>query len=120
MQSGKSSRRWEALRNVAAALSCFAEEKQYTYIDRIGDALSPDAAIKALKEALRALRSLQADPRYRGLRIPSMEDVEEVIRLIEADISYATRLAALALSSACLPRNPGKQELDEKGGEVKE
>ncbi len=101
MNISQNHRGWEALREVAQALSCFAEEKQYTYIDRIGDALSPEIAVKALKDALRALRSVKASNPL--LPLPSMEAVESVIKMISENIEYASVLAALALTGKCTP-----------------
>lgn len=108
MSSPQSPRRWEALREVAHALSCFAEEKQYTYIDRIGDALSPEIAVKALKDALRALRSMKTSKQ--SIPLPSMEAVETVIKMISENIEYANILAALALAGKCTPISGEKEE----------
>ncbi len=99
-------RTWDALREVARGLSCLVEEKQYTYIDKIGDALTPDIAVKALKDALRALRSMKAAEGGARIYIPSMEAVEQVIRAIEQDLENAVILATLALASSCSASSP--------------
>lgn len=112
MNSPQSPRRWDALKEVARSLSCFAEEKQYTYIDRIGDALSPEIAVKALKDALRALRSMKTAKQ--SIQLPSMEAVEAVIKMISENIEYANILAALALTGECTP-SPGKEDKMGKG-----
>lgn len=100
---------WPALRTVAKSLSFFAENRKYTYIDRIGDAQSPEAAVKALKDALRDLRAASAS--QPGITIPPQEDIEVVIKAFYKDISYASILAALSLGTA------GRGEHGKKGGE---
>ena len=108
-------RKWDAMREVARGLGCLVEKRQYTYIDKIGDALTPEIAIKALKDALRALRSMKAAEEGASIYIPSMEAVEQVIKAIEQDIENAVILATLALSSSCTHSSPSETGVE--GGE---
>lgn len=88
---------WRAVEEVASALSHFAEQRMFTYIDRIADAFSPGTAVTALKDALRALRSEQA--KNPGVKLPSSWSVETVIRLFAEKTHTKEVLAALALTS---------------------
>ena len=89
-------REWEAVREVARALRFFAENRMYTYIDRIADAYSPVVAVAALKDALRALRSEAA--RNASIYLPSEDNVELVIKLLSRNRDLGNVLAALALA----------------------
>jgi len=93
---GLSPEEWNAVREVARALRFFAEERMYTYIDRIADAYSPSIAIAALKDALRALRSEVA--RRPNIYLPSENSIETVIKLLSEKRDLGSILAALALS----------------------
>lgn len=88
---------WQAIREVAKSLRYFAQERMYTYIDRIGDAFSPAAAIAALKDALRILRS-EAAREQKYVYLPSDDAVEKVIKLIFRNREVASILASLSLA----------------------
>jgi len=91
-----SPKEWDAIREVARALRFFAEERMYTYIDRIADAFSPNIAVAALKDALRALRSEVT--RNPNIYLPSENSIEIVIKLLSEKRDSGNVLAALALS----------------------
>lgn len=87
---------WKAVREVARALGYFAREGMFSYIDRIGDAFSAEAAVAALRDALRALQSAknQGLPVY----VPSPSSVERVAKLIGRNIGVCYVVSALALA----------------------
>ena len=96
----------------------FVRTKNFSYIDRIGNALSYEPVEVALKDALRAFVSIYNSAEVevkegrtrRFIRdketnkpiylpsIPSESEVEKFLQKVREDISYARRLAILALS----------------------
>jgi hypothetical protein len=93
---------WKAIRDVSRSLRFFAENKMYTYIDRLGDAFSSMTAIEALKDALRILRS------EGNLYLPSETSVKRVIELIKTNKEVSGIIAALALSYPSRKEGGGK------------
>lgn len=100
----------------------FVRVRNFSYIDRIGNALSYEPVEFALRDALRAYVSIynsaekeeRAGRSIRFIRdketgepiylpsIPSQEEVEAFLDKVREDIGYARRLAILALS---IPRS---------------
>ena len=107
----------ECLDELSNVLRFFAEQKNYSYIDRIANALTPSPAEKAIQEALRHLRSLydssfqysdeKSGKTFRAVRIndnivilpkmPSQKCIKEVLEAI-SDSSIRRKLAILSLS----------------------
>ncbi len=107
----------DCLHDVVRVLRFFAELRNYSYIDRIANSLTPDPAEKALQEAMRHLRSLydssfpykdkNTGKEYRAIedegktvvlpKIPSEDCVERVLEAM-SDHSVRRRLAILSLS----------------------
>ncbi len=107
----------ECMNEISSVLRFFADQKNYSYIDRIANALTPDPAEKAIQEALRHLRSLydssfdykdeKSGKTLKAVRIgdkpvilPKMPKEECVREVLEAlsDSSFRRRLAILSLS----------------------
>lgn len=86
----------QALENLARALSYFARNRAYGYIDRLANAFSIATARQVLTEALRDLKS--EHDRGENVFLPRPQDVETVLRLSEDDLSMLKIVAALALS----------------------
>ena len=99
---------WRAIKDVARGLQYFAHTKNYTYIDRIADAFSPEVAIAALRDALRVLRSEAS--RDRTVYVPRTASIERVVRLLSEHRGVGDVLAALALSAW-----PRREESGAKG-----
>ena len=95
-------------------LRFFVNRKNFSYVDRIGNTLSPEAIEMALKDALRDLNSFYLSaqsegggPRFIRERdgstttlpnIPSQDSIKKFLQLVQEDVSYGRRLAMLALS----------------------
>lgn len=133
----------EESQKVISLLRYFVDTKQYSVVDRLAYAVSPDVAKYALYDAIRQIRSAKDRSRQAktekgaveccyweelskeaqggqaeaecdvGFRvtidnkphccvpcpmIPGEEELNKVIERIEEDVSYAAKLAALALS----------------------
>jgi len=86
----------EAVRSLARALSYFARERAYGYIDRLANAFSILTARHVLTEMLRDLKS----ERDRGadVWIPKGNEVEKVLEIAEKDLSILKVVASLALA----------------------
>jgi len=107
----------ECLDEVAHVLRFFAELRNYSYIDRIANSLTPDPAEKALQEAMRHLRSLydssflykdeKTGKEYRAIKvdeesrvlpkIPSDDCIKNVLKAM-SDHSIRRRIALLSLA----------------------
>ncbi|RLG47819.1 MAG: type I-A CRISPR-associated protein Csa5 [Thermoproteota archaeon] len=109
---------------IVKMLRFFVQMKNFSYVDRIGNALNPEPVEVALHEALRAFRSIResAPVDSKGKRyvekegkkipvpgIPSDEEVRTFLDAVRSDISVAKRVATLALAY------PSKK--DESGGD---
>ncbi len=103
----------DCMSELAGLLRFFIEIRNYSYVDRISNALTYDPVEIAVKDALRHIRSLydasfkdasglsavKIDGKSKILpKIPSEECVKAVLEAIREDISVARRLAVLALS----------------------
>jgi len=108
----------ECMSQVASLLRFFIEIRNYSYVDRISNALTYDPIEIAIKDALRHVRSLydasvpledektgkvlraiKVDKELKVLpKIPSEECVKRVLDAIREDISAARRLAIMALA----------------------
>lgn len=92
----------------------FARVRNFSYIDRIGNALSHEPVEFALRDALRAyvsiFNSAEKEEGRRFIRdketgepiylpsIPSQKEVEAFLDKVREDVGYARKLAILALS----------------------
>jgi len=95
----------------------FVSLKKYSYIDRIGNALTVQPIEMALKDALRDLSTLYGSSSVdeKGLhyiqikiddrvekkylpKIPSQEDVRDFLEKVRKNISYARKLAIYSLT----------------------
>ncbi len=103
------------MEEVAYMLRFFADIRNYSYIDRIANALTPGPAEMALQEAIRHLRSLYdasfevdkdgkklravkiGDKTYILPKMPSESCVREVLEAIR-DGSHRRKLAILSLA----------------------
>ena len=96
----------ELLRKFARYLRYFVEERIYSYIDRISNAITPDVAVYAIKDAVRALRSAhEKDP---SVKVPAERDVQEVIKIVQKSPILATSTIA-SIAMAFYP-GEGKEE----------
>jgi len=95
-----------AVLNIARALSYFARERAYGYIDRIANSFSHTTLRHVLSEALRSLKSEWDREPEGGHRIfmPTASDVELFLKLAERDLSVAKVVASLALAYSWTPR----------------
>jgi len=83
------------IEKIAWSFRYFVKKRSYNFIDRITNAVTPEVAIDALKDALRVLRSAydrgDEDLEY----LPSEKEVAKFIEYIKEDISYAKILGSL-------------------------
>lgn len=95
-------------------LRFFVKRRNYSYVDRIGNALTVQPVEMALKDALRDLITIygSSNKDERGFhfiindrgekeylpKIPSKQSVEEFLKKAKEDISIARRLAIFALT----------------------
>ena len=86
-----------AVLNIARALSYFARERAYGYIDRIANSFSQTTLRQVLSEALRSLKS-EWDREPDKVFMPSAGDVELFLKLAERDLSIAKVVSSLALA----------------------
>ncbi|MEM4971889.1 MAG: hypothetical protein QXE01_11640 [Sulfolobales archaeon] len=100
-----------ALLNIARALSYFARERAYGYIDRIANSFSQATLRHVISEALRSLKS-ERDREGEGgehkIFMPTASDVEIFLRLAEKDLSVAKIVASLAIAYSWSPREAGE------------
>jgi len=85
------------------------DRRSYNVIDRIANATTPEIAIEALKDGLRALKSEYDRFKEKVKYLPSESDVEKVIKRFLEDIYYAKIFASLVFVWT--------PEEKEKGGE---
>ncbi|GAB6135979.1 type I-A CRISPR-associated protein Csa5 [Thermococcus prieurii] len=98
---------------IVKMLRFFVQTKNFSYVDRIGNALNPEPVEVTLHEALRAFRSIRESApvdengrRYVEkdgkkipvLGIPSEEEVKAFLDEVHSDIGVAKRVATLALA----------------------
>lgn len=102
-----------AVINIARALSYFARERAYGYIDRIANSFSQSTLRHVISEALRSLKSEKDSEDEGGERrifMPSANDVETFLKLAEKDLSVAKIAAALAIAySSWSPKEAGEE-----------
>ncbi|MBD3193053.1 MAG: type I-A CRISPR-associated protein Csa5 [Candidatus Heimdallarchaeota archaeon] len=95
-------------------LRFFIRIQNFSYVDRIGNALSSEPIEMALKDALRDYRSIyngavkkngsriftdkRSGKSFPLYKIPKQESIEKVLSLIQTDASYGRKLAILALT----------------------
>ncbi|RLF55324.1 MAG: type I-A CRISPR-associated protein Csa5 [Thermoplasmata archaeon] len=94
-------------------LRFFVRRKNFSYVDRMGNALTPEPVKIALLEALRAYQSIyeyeienakadkdKAEKERTGYvpRIPPEVEINKFLEEVERDPSVARRVATLALS----------------------
>jgi hypothetical protein len=99
MVSSLSDEERKAVINIARALSYFARERAYGYIDRIANAFSQETLRHVLSEALRSLKS-ERDRESGEAKIfmPTASDVETFLKLAERDLSIAKVVASLSIA----------------------
>jgi CRISPR type I-A-associated protein Csa5 len=98
---------------IVKMLRFFVQTKNFSYVDRIGNALNPEPVEVTLHEALRAFRSIRESALIdeKGRRyvekdgkkipvpgIPTEEEVKAFLNDVRADIGVAKRVATLALA----------------------
>ncbi|NJE06350.1 type I-A CRISPR-associated protein Csa5 [Thermococcus sp. M36] len=98
---------------IVKMLRFFVQTKNFSYVDRIGNALNPEPVEVTLHEALRAFRSIResAFVEDNGRRyvekdgkkipvpgIPPEEEVKAFLDAVRSDIGVAKRVATLALA----------------------
>lgn len=86
----------KAIVNVARALSYFARERAYGYIDRLANAFSASTVRQVLSEAIRDLKS--SYDRGEKVFMPKASDVEVILRLSERDPSILKVVSSLAIA----------------------
>jgi hypothetical protein len=96
-----------AIVNIARALSYFARERAYGYLDRIANSFSQATLRHVLSESLRSLKSEKdresEDSEYK-IFMPTANDVEIFLKLAERDLSVAKIVASLAIAYSWSPR----------------
>jgi len=96
-----------AIMNIARALSYFARERAYGYLDRIANSFSQATLRHVLSESLRSLKSEKdresEDSEYK-IFMPTASDVEIFLKLAERDLSVAKIVASLAIAYSWSPR----------------
>jgi hypothetical protein len=101
-----------AIINIARALSYFARERAYGYIDRIANSFSQATLRHVISEALRSLKS-ERDRESEGsehrIFMPTANDVEIFLKLAEKDLSMAKIVASLAIAYSWSPREVGEE-----------
>ena len=110
---GSSLNEEECTQKIGDVLRFFVDTKNFGYVDRVGNALLPDGVEEALKEALRALRSLYGSAKRdergysyvevgdRRITLPPLpgEDVVKCfLSAVRRDMGFARRAAIYALS----------------------
>jgi len=100
-------------RGIVRMLRFFIQMKNFSYVDRIGNALNPEPIEVALHEALRTFRSIRENALVDGegrrfiekdgkkIPVPSIPTEEEVLAFLNAvrsDTGIAKRVAILALA----------------------
>ncbi|AEH24646.1 type I-A CRISPR-associated protein Csa5 [Pyrococcus yayanosii] len=102
----------EEFRGIVNMLRFFVRTKNFGYVDRIGNALTPEPVEVALLEAMRAFRSIwesaKTDEGGRYIekdgekiyvpKIPSDSEVENFLNAVRENIRIAKRVATLALA----------------------
>ncbi|ALV63027.1 CRISPR-associated protein, Csa5 family [Thermococcus sp. 2319x1] len=98
---------------IVKMLRFFVQTKNFSYVDRIGNALNPEPVEVALLEAIRAFRSIRESAAVgeNGRRfvekdgskipvpgIPTEMEVKEFLEAVHRDMSVAKLVATLALS----------------------
>ncbi len=106
-------------------LRFFVQMKNFSYVDRIGNALNPEPVEMAILEAIRAFRSIRESTstdkdgrRYvekdgKKIAVPGVPTDEEVRAFLEAvrsDISVAKLVATLALAYPSKKEKSGGDE----------
>ena len=103
-------------------LRFFVRTKNFSYIDRIGNALTYEPVEVAIKDALRDFQSIHNSAKTEDGKkviydkqtnkpiylpsIPSSEEVEAFLKKAKEDISYARKLAIFALT---IPQKGGEE-----------
>ncbi|MDK2783254.1 MAG: hypothetical protein PWQ32_843 [Thermococcaceae archaeon] len=111
---------------IVKMLRFFVQTKNFSYVDRIGNALNPEPVEVALLEALRAFRSIResAPVDENGRRyvedkngnkilvpgIPKDEEVKKFLDDVRSDIGVAKLVATLALAYPSKKENSGGEE----------
>ncbi|AFK22402.1 type I-A CRISPR-associated protein Csa5 [Pyrococcus sp. ST04] len=105
-------------------LRFFVRTRNFGYVDRIGNALTPEPVEVALLEAMRAFRSIwegaKTDERGRYIekdgekiylpRIPSDEEVEKFLNAVRKDVRVAKRIATISLAYPSKKEKSGGEE----------
>jgi len=101
-----------AIINIARALSYFARERAYGYIDRIANSFSQATLRHVISEALRSLKSerdREAEGSEHRIFMPTANDVEIFLKLAEKDLSVAKIVASLAIAYSWSAREAGEE-----------
>ncbi|MDK2915065.1 MAG: hypothetical protein PWQ79_1980 [Thermococcaceae archaeon] len=110
---------------IVKMLRFFVQTKNFSYVDRIGNALNPEPVEVALLEALRAFRSIRESASIGGdgrryvekdgnkipvPGIPSDEEVKKFLDDVRSDMGVAKLVATLALAYPSKKENSGGDE----------
>ncbi|ASJ02837.1 type I-A CRISPR-associated protein Csa5 [Thermococcus profundus] len=110
---------------IVKMLRFFVQTKNFSYVDRIGNALNPEPVEVALLEALRAFRSIrESAPIDKNGRmyvekdgnkipvpgIPSDEEIKKFLDDVRSDMGVAKLVATLALAYPSRKENSGGGE----------
>jgi len=110
---------------IVKMLRFFVQMKNFSYVDRIGNALNPETVEVALFETIRAFRSVResASIDKEGRRyvekdgnkilvpgIPRDEEVEKFLEDVRSNIGVAKLVATLALAYPSKRENSGGEE----------
>ncbi|BAD84643.1 hypothetical protein, conserved [Thermococcus kodakarensis KOD1] len=110
---------------IVKMLRFFVQTKNFSYVDRIGNALNPEPVEVALLEALRAFRSIRESASIEGdgrryvekdgnkipmPGIPSDEEVKIFLDDVRSDMGVAKLVATLALAYPSKKENSGGDE----------
>ncbi|XRO77236.1 type I-A CRISPR-associated protein Csa5 [Methanocaldococcus sp. 10A] len=113
----------EEFSSLIKMLRFFVRTKNFSYIDRIGNALTYEPVEVAIKDALRDFQSIHNSAKIEDGRkviydkqtnkpiylpnIPDSEEVENFLKKVKEDMSYARKLAIFALT---IPQTFGGDE----------
>uniref|UniRef100_A0A7C2K2A0 Type I-A CRISPR-associated protein Csa5 n=1 Tax=candidate division WOR-3 bacterium TaxID=2052148 RepID=A0A7C2K2A0_UNCW3 len=97
---------------IVKMLRFFVRTRNFSYVDRIGNALNPEPVEMALLEAIRALRSIRESAINKEGRkyiekdgeeilvpgLPTEDEIRAFLNIVYSDIGTARRIATLALA----------------------
>ncbi|MHB9301899.1 hypothetical protein [Thermofilum pendens] len=90
--------------NITAVLECLASQKMYGPIDRLSRALSEEAVLAALYDALRAVttESVRKECAERNIKVTGVprEEVAALLEEVQRGSRVAQKLAIMAITAA--------------------